>query len=267
MKTLLGISFFAAACVVFACGGKTSDGGNHCNTDQDCDAGTCVYAERTCPGTCLPYRKEGETCGPNVAPEGECFLDGKQTPCGAPFLGECIPDSGLSCDPDGHDCVLGSHVVIGQDGDLCNTVYDRCDAHLYCTADKRCSPILQNGEPCVVAVPGCDEGLVCPGDSSDGGTSTCQPAATVGGSCLMENTSGASGCTFPLQCIDGKCAPPPASGPCINRTCQADVAYCDFSTSSCQPLRADGAPCTDFYQCLHQLCDLTGHCGTTLCPN
>jgi hypothetical protein len=48
------------------------------------------------------------------------------------------------------------------------------------------------------------------------------------------------------------------------------VAFCDQTTGTCRPLWANGTPCSPAnsypIQCQSHWCDLTGHCGTTICP-
>ncbi|WP_146647146.1 hypothetical protein [Labilithrix luteola] len=261
-----------------ACGGLSSnrtDKIDACNSDQDCVGGTCVFPG-SCPGTCLPYRTQDESCGANVSrpDDGSCTVNGAPTPCAPDPVGECTPDSGLSCDPIAHRCLPTPPIVIAEAGQPCSIFGARCDTGLYCSGlmptGGVCAPIVQDGGTCLLHNPGCADGLVCAGyGTAADAKGNCRVPALVGADCLTPTGSGTgnSGCQWPLQCVEGKCQEPPASGPCLNGVCQEDVAYCDQTTRTCQPLRADGAPCTAPAQCSHHWCDLTKHCGSAICPS
>ena len=80
-------------------------------------------------------------------------------------------------------------------------------------------------------------------------------------------------CAFGLACVSAKCAKPPASGPCADDAfakCQYQVAYCDSSTMTCVPPKADGQPCTTsggVDECASESCNVAngenGTCGAS----
>jgi hypothetical protein len=230
----------------------------------------------TCPGMCLPYRTRGESCGSPVQAGGTCTINGVPVPC-APLWGDCVPDSGLACDPTAHQCLPIPPVVIADAGQPCSIFGAACNTGLYCAGlfpdNGTCAPIVQDGGSCLIDNPGCASGLVCAGYGTSADAGACQPPAPVGGNCLTPTggSTGNSGCQQSLQCVQGKCQQPPASGPCLNGACQEDVAFCDKTTDTCQPLWANGTPCSPLnsypIQCQSHWCDLTGHCGTTICPS
>jgi hypothetical protein len=266
------IAFALFVCFTEACGGlvhRSGADGSPCNTDQDCVGGSCVY-RNSCPGTCLAYRTLGESCGSPIQGGGTCAVNGVATPC-EPLWGDCMPDSGLACDPEAHQCLSIPPVVIADAGEPCSIFGATCNTGLYCAGifpdNGTCEPSVQDGGSCLIENPGCANGLVCVGYGTNAGV--CQPMAPVGGNCLMPTGSsqGNSGCQQWLQCVQGQCEQPPASGPCLNGACQEDVAFCDQTTGTCEPLRANGTPCSDPIQCKSQWCDLTRHCGTTICPS
>jgi len=292
----IALAFFA--CLLQACGGSTlhsgdttdggpppgdsgalDDGGSPCNTDQDCVGGSCVYLSGSCPGSCVPYRTQGEPCGSIIqgGDDGACTVNGVAVPCAQRPAGECAPDSGLVCEPIVQRCQPPAVPVIADAGQPCSIFGATCNAGLYCAGpfpdNGTCAPIAQVGGACSIQNPqGCADGLLCVGYDTAPGAGICQVPAPVGGSCLTPNGSarGSSGCQWPLQCVQGACVEPPASGPCVNGACKPHVSFCD-DTGTCQPLRANGTPCSppNSYpvQCASNWCDLTGHCGTTICPS
>jgi hypothetical protein len=255
--------------------GPVIDGGSPCNTDQDCVGGSCVYLT-SCPGTCLAYRTRGESCGSPVQGGSTCTVNGVPTPC-EPLWGDCTPGSGLACDPIAHQCLPIPPVVIADAGEPCSIFGATCNTGLYCAGifpdNGTCEPFVQDGGSCGIGTQ-CAAGLVCAGYGTSADAGVCRPPAPVGGSCLTPTggNMGNSGCQSSLVCVQGQCEQPPATGPCVNGACQEDVAFCDKTIGTCQPLWANGTPCSQpvvaySIQCQSHTCDLTGHCGTTICPS
>ena len=91
---------------------------------------------------------------------------------------------------------------------------------------------------------------------------TCRRPSDVGGSCEDEPAGlqeWLDGCLTGLLCTSGRCATPPASGPCApHDVCDATVAYCD--AGQCLPLKSDGAMCLRSAECRSGGCT-AGVCG------
>src|SRR5262249_36876703 len=98
-------------------------------------------------------------------------------------------------------------------------------------------------------------GDVCKGFSfaKTGATAgTCAPIGEIGASC--DGAAQISGCAEGLDCVSGKCADKPVSGPCSGAgDCKEGVAYCDGS--SCQLAKRAGPPGAGGGECGSRTCD------------
>ena len=172
-------------------------------------------------GGAAPTTDGGATCSQFVPPEEQ-------------FWRSCVTDDDCAGEtsPQGPDCV----------GGICAPT--RCGITI-----GGCTTFAAAGEPCassalslvnnIVTPDGmCAPGLACQGVPADGGLGTCVVPADVGGSC-SDNT----GCKPGLACACGTCEIPPSTGPCVNGLCEVGVAYCDFRSHTCLPVRAEGASC------------------------
>ncbi|MEO8845933.1 MAG: hypothetical protein ABI591_09135 [Kofleriaceae bacterium] len=79
--------------------------------------------------------------------------------------------------------------------------------------------------------------------------------------CTSNNCVGAT--TQPVQ--DGTCMPVPTSGQMCDFTC-ADGTFCDFTTGTCQPAKANGASCTSNDACASAFCNGAGS-GSGTCAD
>lgn len=221
---------------------------------DDCKSGLACRAGR-CVNPCLPLA-EGEDCWSedvNCAPGLHCDIDVGicvRLPVeGQPCELECA--QGLYCDQESSMCVkppgagepcpdfecatglactfseaAGENVCSQPPGlgEPCDTV---CMDPLFCAFDfdtgvGECVQPGKDGEPCDLAP--CEEGLVCPID-----TSVCQGPPGPG-----------------ETCVDGSCA---------------DSAYCNFDTDVCDPLPGPGETCLEGFYCADGFeCDLEGVC-------
>jgi hypothetical protein len=243
--------------------GTSGSIGSPCYNDTDCPGATCAFTD-PCPGKCVPYLTEGEMCG---------WLSDGSGPTGG-----CAP--GFYCDPRALACLAdplpdaGSYVDAGA---FCSIFGPSCNPGLFCMGifpdNGVCSPIVGEGGPCPPgdAANGCDQGLICKGFGFEPDGGTCLPPMDAGGPCLVgADGDGSSGCLWGLVCLGGICQVPPSSGPCLPPPevfeCDLATSFCDSSTNSCVPKLAQGGACTGDLECASSLCDLTLHCGTTLCP-
>jgi hypothetical protein len=97
----------------------------------------------------------------------------------------------------------------------------------------------------------CTPGLTCAGLPGDGGSGTCTQPSDVGGPCSEE--AQITGCAAGLLCQCGQCAIPPSQGPCIQGLCEIGVAYCDTTSNTCDPVKAQGAACSQPIECAPHL--------------
>ncbi len=164
--------------------------------------------------------------------------------------------------------------------------FTSCPAGEYCTGFTRdppggtCQPQVGAGASCNFAPQGgslsvsgqCMPGLVCKGLTmlADGGPvpGVCTAPAEVGGACVPADVTG---CAAGLNCNCGVCVVPPSAGPCLTGDfpCRPDLAYCDLSTLTCQPLKGVGQACNpsgDTFSCTTAYCR-SGTCDLfSLCP-
>jgi hypothetical protein len=248
--------------------------GGQCNWLYECASGLCSPQQPgACPATCIAPVAEGGTCpGKNGAGCDDraglrCIASvcSKLHSAGSPctFDGDCAP--AYFCAATGLCAVRGNEQAsCGADGE--------CATGLYCQlidAGGLCRKKVAQGKPCgedsahVISVESqCADGLLCKGFSATKTSLTpgvCSTPADVGGAC----GSGISGCAEGLVCASGKCALPPASGPCAGGTdCLDGVAYCD-AAGQCQALKADGTACADKVECRSRFCSAaSGKCET-----
>ena len=87
---------------------------------------------------------------------------------------------------------------------------------------------------------------------------TCSAPGDVGAPCSVD--AGITGCADGLDCVSGKCALPPSSGPCVDGECLDGAAFCD-SAGQCQPIGANDASCTTSKQCQSGFCNAAGKCA------
>lgn len=116
----------------------------------------------------------------------------------------------------------------------------------------------------------CTSPLVCVGLTAlDAGVTpgTCGPIGDVGTPCA-EYPAQVNGCLGGLVCVGGACAIPPSSGPCaadLYTPCNPVTSYCDTTSDTCQPYKANGVTCEDgpgyAQDCLSQTCGSNGQCG------
>jgi hypothetical protein len=259
-----GDAFAADGSTADAGGGDADAGGAVCYGDDDCPNSVCSFAanittQPTCPGRCVPYATLGQQCWSLRA--------------------ACAPDAGIQCNPNTHVCVAepspGANQIFADAGEHCSIFGPSCGPGLYCGGpfpdNGICAPIVADGGACPPDDPmSCTAGLVCVGYGMSPDAGRCQPPSALGGTCVLgSDPNGTSGCARGLSCIGGNCEPSPSSGPCAvdrDAPCDFDTSFCDSTTNTCQTFRTNGAPCTGDWQCASKLCDLTQHCGVTLCP-
>ncbi|MBS2021083.1 MAG: hypothetical protein JST92_01640 [Deltaproteobacteria bacterium] len=225
-------------------------GGAACDSDFECQTGVCSASGDVCPGACATPAPalqlgdpcvEGDTCQPgHYCAAGRCHSPDVGTPCTR--SAQCLP-AGLVCDPDTNACQPA-----GLDGSACSSITDCADGH-FCGSDARCHPLLANGANCATHEQ-CQVGSLCRRPVH--GAATCQRAAEIGEGCIEAPGAGFgltdqrnSGCRWGLICspLSHTCREPPSSGPCLP-FCRADLSYCDSSTGTCEPRKAEGEPCS-----------------------
>jgi hypothetical protein len=99
---------------------------------------------------------------------------------------------------------------------------------------------------------------------------TCKPAAAPGDACsvtppLVICQTGSSCDSESLRCVEDSSTPLAVGDTCVddnfNLLGDCQDSYCDFlGSSSCEPLRADGADCSAGYECQSGACN-GGSCG------
>lgn len=242
--------------------------GSSCNWLYECATGRCdPSGPGVCPATCAAVSEEGQPCSPacdlraglrcidNVcsklhtldqkcASNSDCALDlfcdgfGK---CSARFSQQA------SCDAQGQ-CAPGLFCDLQPNGGLCRKQ-------------------IANGASCAAAAAGsivfaCVDGSVCKGfvpPKSGASSGTCATTGEIGADCVA--SAQVTGCGDGLDCVNGKCADKPVSGPCAQPDdCKDGVAWCDGA--QCRLLEAAGAACTGASQCASHFCDgTTGQCA------
>lgn len=242
----------APACIAsveqMACG----DGNNGAGVPAACDS--------TYPGMLAT----GATCwgDGDCAGEAFCNFQGNVASDGGCSSGVCAPaiPLGAACTPYGGTgtytpCVSGAECS-GSPGT--------------CVAIPASTGIAKGGA-CSPTQPNCGSRLAC-----DSVTSTCEPVIAEGGACtpghfLCEPYTSCDATTKTCKRWPGS-----AGATCGNQTggdpvsCLPPNVYCNIAAGgvagACATSLADGAPCTDYSQCLSQNCG--GTSGTMTCvPN
>jgi len=244
-----------------------------CNWAYECASGLCIPQQLgACPATCLMPVAEGGTC---PAKSGAGCDDRLGLRCIASVCSK-LHSQGQPCTFDS-DCAValycsaaGACEPRGNDQASCNAG-NECAAGQYCQLfdpGGLCHKKVAQGKPCgedqahaISAAVECEDGLVCMGFTGGKGvpvTGTCSAPSDVGGACTTG--AGITGCAQGLDCVNGKCALPPSTGPCVDGECLDGTAYCD-SAGQCQSLKPDGAACADGKECQSRSCDSAGKCG------
>jgi hypothetical protein len=202
--------------------------GAECHLGLACAEGFYCSARDGCPGRCLAYKQNNETCraGDLCAPDlfcsvtgmrcrarvdlgGACELTLDNNPCrdggwcesSNPASTRCVPvrGRGQGCNST-FECIVGARCIdnrcsAGEEGDVCNEGGD-CRLGLACHMGACVEPLALS-TPCATATPPCAEGLVC---TSSAGIEACHPQPVAGNRC------GAAGC-YLSRCQGGTCIP------------------------------------------------------------
>ena len=183
--------------------------------------------------------------------------------------GDCQADAGLYCKA---FLECGTCTAFSGPGQPCNDSSSsrpstRCRAGLSCTSGTDgggvCAAPQPVGQPCTTTGATTTNGYACaldagycPSAPADGGARLCQPYGMVGARC-----SSSTHCVGGLFCNtspgDGGVAlcenRRPADAPCsFDSDCQTGL-FCPIT--SCQPLAADGQPCTGRFECAANYCN------------
>lgn len=174
---------------------------------------------------------------------GVCHTDGR---CGLPN-GDALPGGGA---PPAASCRSG---VVGSNG-RCGLVQGEghCAADVACqsgfchAADGLCG--LPNGATCTTATESVCRSRIC----------------NANGTCGQPN--GAT-CTSGLTCLSGACSGGTCAPTCTTDAQCASTSWCDATSGACEPDAANGeqpggANCVRSSQCLSNVCDADGRCGT-----
>ncbi len=199
------------------------EAGSPCEDDGNCVTRWCVRTTHTCA---QPLARD-QPCTATDRCAG--FLLCQSGTCQALRL------SGESCvggDPGGSNCVAGAACVNG-----------------FCERAPLCGHTIPQGGFCANDA-GCVNASYC-----DSATSTCVPRFPIGAVC--DRTAQ---CQEPLLCLDldpgNQCSPWVAEGAWCRDQGQCDAGlWCDWETSVCVALLANGVECISGYQCF------SGHCG------
>jgi hypothetical protein len=240
--------------------------GAQCYWTYECASGLCTPQQPgACPATCLAPAGEGGAC---PAKSGAGCDDRAGLRCIGSICSK-LHGAGQPCTFDS-DCgvafycsAAGACAQRGNEQASC-TGSNECAADQYCqlvASGGLCRRKVAQGKPCgedqahsLSAAVQCADGLVCKGfTAAKGGPApgTCSPPSDAGGSCTAADITG---CAAGLDCVAGKCAPPPASGPCPGGECLEGTAFCD-AAGQCQKLKADGAACAEAKECRSRFCN------------
>jgi hypothetical protein len=206
--------------------------GSACSESLDCASGYCnaplACGGRAVPGQCVAFLTQGEPCSGGACAAGlQCDFTAA-TPVCVPLSAEggaCPCQAGLYCDTSGAAPVCKALKTSGS----CSAFFaPECAPSYECVGypDASCVPYVGLGASCGAA------GVCGPGYQCDSGSGVCVAQPTVGQACVVTR----AGTTAQLWCIGGWC----------------DAA----GTKMCQPLKADGEPCTSLDQCV-------GSCDTS----
>ncbi|HTP52209.1 MAG TPA: chitobiase/beta-hexosaminidase C-terminal domain-containing protein [Anaeromyxobacteraceae bacterium] len=214
--------------------GAVANGGS-CYVSFDCASGTCNSTTSTCPGTCVAYATQGQSCA-----SADC----------APGL---VCSSTLTCvTPSG----AGGACPCAE-GFWCNSADKSGGSTGTCTAQ-------QTSGACAVSNDQCALGYVCAS-----ATLTCLPFVGSGGSC----TASSDVCGYGYLCVSGTCQSWPGAGsPCSISAPYCLDSFCNvFATSpTCTAYLANGASCNPLLgglQCQSGNCVGTGTTGTCQAPS
>lgn len=258
---------------------KVAAGGD-CYMDDECVGGYCTEGA-SCPGKCVAYAKENESCvDVSCDSDLDLYCDGtvclKQKAAGADCVSrsECLGE--LECAFDGK-CAAVVEPVPAKLGETCGDV--ECAEGLFCDSpslgeDGTCVATLAAGAECgedyFAAYSECGSKLACAGfsQSISSGVAVkgkCAVWADINGACTQApaGTVGISGCKIGLACQDSKCAIPPTTGACLEADlltpeCDPRSAYCD-AADQCVAKKADGEVCEENEECK------SGDCLDGLC--
>jgi hypothetical protein len=206
--------------------GTVATGGT-CYSSNDCVSGYCTWelSTGTCPGTCQPFRAQGQSCqGPDCAAGLVC--DGGTCKAQAGVGGACPCQNGLWCDGSICKAQLPS-------GSSCVPSNSGCSPFATCAGSPAtCQDFVGLGSACSTAVDRCGIGYVC-----SPGTSTCVSAPTVGQACPGG------------MCVDGYC-----DFMMVTPVCKARLA----AGATCNPMYMG-------MDCASLACSATSKCESSLC--
>ena len=246
-----------------------------------------ALAARSCDRTDQSARSTPMECsgffrGTLAAGEG-CYVDEE---C---LSQRCSGDSGGTCSMG--NCVGDTPPQTGpaQIGQNCSS-FSGCVTGSYCDElTNVCTALKGSGAMCMFDSE-CAYGLGCKGSS---GSRTCAALPTIGQACATDGICRDEGtycdftadmckqlglpnaqCTSTSQCSPyypcnqttnpGMCKQGPGIGQmCGSSNCFDAGSYCDFNTSMCVAVKADGQPCDSSQQCACGTCDF----NTQLCSS
>jgi hypothetical protein len=200
--------------------------GAACYTGEECvGAGVCVLAAACpagcCAGTCVAPVAAGGNCAAAPCPTGT-YCRGTQTATTMTFrctpqataLGSvcdaadgCVPP--LFCIPDGTGTGTCERSLPAR-GAACDPNTGCDDSHDYCDASGICAKLVDVGSPCTTT----------PLDNciyyADCVAGICKARGAVGAACVLDATTGATGCLGSLMCPSPgmTCTAPPAAVSC-----------------------------------------------------
>jgi hypothetical protein len=260
--------------------------GAECVSQAACTEGTQCVAESGCPGACVPWLTEDETCvigeGPRCDPRIE--LECRDGVCKPPWAVGDPCSAAADCYPYWCDMMAGTCKPTANAGEACDNsgqVAPRCGDDLWCDSlfdVGVCQPLSSAAEPCFQD-PHCQEPLTCLpdmgfpepgvcGDSQSDGSACDSFADCKSGICDTDTCVAAAGegeaCSIGVECAEGlvceqsvcragRCpgqACGGAQGPCIASLCKDSV---------CTTRAALGEPCAQDGDCASGRCD-SGAC-------
>ncbi|TNF28204.1 MAG: hypothetical protein EP329_18290 [Deltaproteobacteria bacterium] len=247
--------------------GTVATGGS-CWLEEECAGDAyCDQNDSDCAGTCQPRPARGAACD-----YSECSQSEGATACGGDDT--CVPRAVVDGVVAGQPC--------GTDYGTTEVTARHCASGLYCDYSDdpaTCKAFAAVGQPCGEAGGRCESGLVCVPSGSGPVCATVSIASTAGAACNeIDRTQPLIGCNIfaRLACEAGTCQA--LGSGAVGTACAAGVdlegicdygAYCDGATSTCTPVKADGAECEDAGECASGLCisedDSPGTCRPVAC--